>query len=60
MSTTPASLWHQDEAEFASVEGGPPRTFRARTPWLDVLLPGPYLEAALVPAARVRPAPRRD
>ncbi len=54
-----AALYTDHQDAFV-VEGDPPVTWQARTPWLDRLIPGPYLATTMVPAARVRPAPRRE
>lgn len=48
---------HQDR--FVA-SGGTPVVFRARTPLLDRLVPGPYRITTVVPDATVRPVRRRD
>ncbi len=52
------AVYTDDQDAFVTA-GGAPLTFRCETPAVRRLEPGPYLEATVVPAARVRPAPRR-
>jgi len=50
---------YTDDQDRFIVDSGPPELFRAETPLLNRLMPGPLFKATVVPAARVRPARRR-
>lgn len=51
---------YTDEQNRFIADGGEPQTFRCTVPLLDRLAPGPYLVTTVVPAAKVRPARRRQ
>jgi len=51
---------YTDRQNLFVVRGGQPVVFSCRTPLLHRLVPGPYLVTTVVPAATVRPAPRRE